>query len=102
MSTTRIRVILPFHLQTLAKSKSEVAIDVEGTVTQRSLLDALEARFPVLSGTIRDHQTQQRRPLLRYFACERDLSFESPDVALPTAVLNGTEPFLIVGSIAGG
>ncbi len=102
MSITRIRVILPFHLQTLAKVKSEVQIDVEGEVTQRSLLDAVEARFPVLSGTIRDHQTQQRRPLLRYFACEQDLSFDAPDKPLPAAVLDGREPFIVLGSIAGG
>lgn len=102
MSTHRIRIVLPFHLQNLAKTKSEVSIDVDGVLTQRSLLNALEDRFPVLSGTIRDHHTQQRRPLLRYFACERDLSFESPDAALPEAVINGSEPFIILGSIAGG
>ncbi len=102
MSTLRIRVILPFHLQNLAKTRSEVAIEVEEPATQRSLLDALEACFPVLRGTIRDYGTQQRRPLLRYFACERDLSFDSPDAELPPSVRDGSEPFIILGSIAGG
>ena len=97
-----IRVILPAHLRTLAKVAGEVQLDVEGPVTQRSVLDALEARYPMLCGTIRDHITQQRRPFVRFFACEEDLSHESPDSALPDAVASGTEPFLLVGAIAGG
>jgi molybdopterin synthase sulfur carrier subunit len=97
-----IRVILPAHLRTLAKVAGEVQLEVEGPVTQRSVLDALEARYPMLSGTIRDQVTQQRRPFVRFFACEEDLSHESPDSALPDAVASGTEPFLLVGAIAGG
>jgi molybdopterin synthase sulfur carrier subunit len=97
-----IRVVLPYHLQTLAQVGAEVELDVKGQVTQRSLLDALEARYPVLHGTIRDHVTQQRRPFLRFFACEEDLSHEPPDKTLPDAVASGTEPFFIVGAIAGG
>ncbi len=97
-----IRVILPAHLRTLAHVGSEVEINVEGRATQRSVLDALEARYPMLRGTIRDHITQQRRPFLRFFACEEDLSHESPDAALPGAVASGAEPFLIIGAIAGG
>jgi hypothetical protein len=97
-----IRVILPAHLRTLAKVSGEVQLEVEGPVTQRSVLDALEARYPMLSGTIRDHITQQRRPFVRFFACEEDLSHESPDAPLPDAVASGTEPFLLVGAIAGG
>jgi sulfur-carrier protein len=97
-----IRVVLPQHLRTLAKTEREVALDVRGPVTQRSVLDALEARYPVLRGTIRDHVTQQRRPLVRFFACERDLSHEPPDAPLPDAVASGDEPLLIVGAIAGG
>ncbi|HEV2281235.1 MAG TPA: MoaD/ThiS family protein [bacterium] len=97
-----IRVVLPQHLRTLAKTEREVALDVRGPVTQRSVLDALEARYPVLRGTVRDHVTQQRRPLVRFFACERDLSHEPPDVPLPDAVASGDEPLLIVGAIAGG
>lgn len=97
-----IRVILPAHLKTLAKSGGEVSVDVEGLVTQRSVLDALEARYPMLCGTIRDHVTQQRRPFMRFFACEEDLSHESPDAPLPDAVASGKEPFYIVGAIAGG
>ena len=97
-----IRVVLPHHLRTLAKTEREVALDVRGPVTQRSVLDALEARYPVLRGTIRDHITQTRRPLVRFFACERDLSLEAPDAPLPDAVAAGAEPFLIVGAIAGG
>ena len=97
-----IRVVLPVHLRTLAHVDGEVELDVEGEVTQRSVLDALEARYPVLCGTIRDHATKQRRPFLRFFACEQDLSHEPPDGLLPDAVASGAEPFLIVGAIAGG
>ena len=97
-----IRVELPHHLRTLANVGSEVALDVEGPVTQRSVLDALEARFPMLRGTIRDHATGNRRPLLRFYACERDLSHESPDAALPDAVASGAEPFIVIGAVAGG
>jgi len=97
-----IRVILPQHLRTLAHVGSEVQIQVEGPVTQRSVLDALDARYPMLRGTIRDHVTQQRRPFLRFFACEEDLSHDSPDAPLPEAVASGAEPFLIIGAIAGG
>ena len=97
-----IRVILPYHLRTLAQVGAEVELTVEGPVTPRSVLDALEARYPMLRGTIREHDTLQRRPFLRFFACEEDLSHESPDAALPDAVLSGAEPFLIIGAIAGG
>ena len=97
-----IRVVLPAHLRTLAKVSGEVQLEVEGPVTQRSVLDALEARYPMLSGTIRDHVTQQRRPFVRFFACEQDLSHESPDTPLPDAVESGAEPLLLVGAIAGG
>jgi len=97
-----IRVILPQHLRTLAHVGSEVTLEVEGSVTQRSVLDALEARYPMLRGTIRDHLTQQRRPFLRFFACEEDLSHESPDALLPDAVVSGKEPFIVIGAIAGG
>jgi sulfur-carrier protein len=97
-----IRVVLPFHLRTLAKVDGEVALEVELPVTLRSVLDALEARYPVLRGTIRDHVTQQRRPFLRFFACEQDLSHESPDAPLPEPVAAGEEPFLIIGAMAGG
>jgi len=97
-----IRVILPFHLRTLAQAASEVTIEVEGAVTQRSVLDALEGRYPMLRGTIRDQVTQQRRPFLRFFACEEDLSLESPDAPLPNAVVSGKEPFIVIGAIAGG
>ena len=97
-----IRVILPPHLRTLAQINGEVLLKVEGPVTQRSILDALEARYPMLRGTIRDHTTLERRPFLRFFACEEDLSHESPDSPLPDAVAAGSEPFLIVGAIAGG
>ena len=97
-----IRVVLPPHLRTLAKISGEVQLEVEGWATQRSVLDALEAQYPMLCGTIRDHVTQQRRPFLRFFACEEDLSHESPDAPLPDAVVSGAEPFLIVGAIAGG
>jgi len=97
-----IRVVLPAHLRTLARVDGEVKLEVEGPVTQRSVLDALEARYPMLRGTIRDHVTQQRRPFVRFFACEEDLSHESPDVPLPDAVATGAEPLFIVGAMAGG
>jgi sulfur-carrier protein len=97
-----IRVVLPHHLRTLAGAGEEVAIEVAGKATQRSVIDALEARYPMLQGTIRDHYTQQRRPFLRFFACEDDLSHESPDSPLPDAVVSGAEPFIILGAIAGG
>ena len=97
-----IRVVLPAHLRTLAHVGFEVTLEVDGAVTLRSVLDALEARYPMLQGTIRDHVTQQRRPFLRFFACEEDLSHESPDAPLPEAVASGKEPFLIIGAIAGG
>jgi hypothetical protein len=97
-----IRVVLPHHLRTLARVDREVQLEVEGPVTQRSVLDALEARYPVLRGTIRDHGTQRRRPFVRFFACEQDLSHEPPDTPLPDAVATGAEPFLVVGAIAGG
>lgn len=97
-----VRVVLPFHLRTLARVENEVELDVAGVVTQRSVLDALEARYPVLCGTIRDHVTRQRRPFIRFFACEQDLSHEAPDSPLPGAVAKGDEPFLVVGAIAGG
>lgn len=97
-----IRVRLPTHLRTLAGLNSELQLQVDGPVTQRSLLDALEARYPMLRGTVRDQVTQQRRPFVRFFACQEDLSHESPDALLPAAVAAGAEPFLIVGAIAGG
>ena len=97
-----IRVALPAHLRRLARVDGEVELQVEGPATQRSVLDALEARYPALRGTIRDHVTQQRRPFLRFFACERDLSHELPDTPLPDAVAAGAEPFLVVGAMAGG
>jgi sulfur-carrier protein len=97
-----IRVVLPAHLRTLARAGGEVELEVEGEATQRSVLDALEARYPMLRGTIRDHVTQQRRPFVRFFGCGEDLSHESPDAPLPEAVASGAEPFLLVGAIAGG
>jgi sulfur-carrier protein len=97
-----IRVVLPFHLRTLAQVDGEVELDVEGQATQRSVLDALEARYPTLRGTTRDQVTQQRRAFLRFFACGEDLSHESPDAPLPEAVEEGAEPFQIVGAMAGG
>jgi hypothetical protein len=97
-----IRVVLPTHLRRLAHIDGEVALDVDGRVTQRSVLDVLEARYPTLRGTIRDHDTQLRRPFLRFFACERDLSHEPPDALLPDAVATGREPLLIIGAMAGG
>jgi molybdopterin synthase sulfur carrier subunit len=97
-----IRVVLPAHLRTLARVGGEVELRVEGPATQRSLLDALETRYPMLRGTIRDYATGRRRPFLRFYACEQDLSHEPPDAPLPDAVAKGTEPFLLVGAIAGG
>jgi sulfur-carrier protein len=97
-----IRVILPVHLRTLARLDGPVELEVEGPVTQRTVLDALEAGYPVLRGTIRDQATQRRRPLVRFFACAQDLSLESPDAPLPEAVALGAEPFMVVGAIAGG
>ena len=97
-----IRVVLPYHLRTLAQVGAEVTLDVKGPATQRTVLDTLEARYPTLRGTIRDHVSGQRRPMLRFFACEEDLSNESPDAPLPDAVASGAEPFWIVGAIAGG
>ena len=97
-----IRVVLPAHLRTLARVDSEVMLDVQGEVTQRSVLDALEARYPMLRGTIREHGTLKRRAFVRFFACEQDLSHESPDAPLPAVVATGAEPFLIVGAMAGG
>ena len=97
-----IRVVLPFHLKLMARIEGEVQVAVDGPVTQRSVLDALEASYPMLKGTIRDHQTQQRRAFLRFYACEQDLSHESPDAPLPSPVAEGKEPYLVVGAIAGG
>ncbi len=97
-----IRVELPTHLRTIARVDREVHLSVEGPVTQRSVLDALEARYPMLRGTIRDHTTLKRRPFLRFFACGEDLSHEPPDAPLPEAVVTGAEPYLVVGAIAGG
>lgn len=97
-----IRVELPAHLRTLARVSDEVQLDVEGRITLRSVLDALEARFPTLQGTIRDHVTQQRRAFVRFYACEEDLSHQSPDAPLPEAVARGVEPLFIIGAIAGG
>ena len=97
-----IRVVLPAHLRTLARAEREVAVQVEGPATQRAVLDALEAAYPTLRGTIRDSGTQRRRPLVRFFACEEDLSHELPDAPLPDAVATGNEPFFIVGAMAGG
>lgn len=97
-----IRITLPHHLRTLARVDGEVQLAIEGPVTQRTLLDALETRYPMLRGTIRDHVTQERRPFLRFFACEEDLSHESPDAPLPDEIGAGSEPFRIIGAIAGG
>lgn len=102
MATNMIRVVLPFHLRNLAHVGNEVTLEVDGPVTQRSVLDALETRYPMLRGAIRDHDTQQRRPFLRFFACEEDLSHESPDAPLPDAVASGKEPLIVIGAIAGG
>jgi sulfur-carrier protein len=97
-----IRVILPPNLRTLAHIEGEIGLEFNGSLTQRSLLDAVEAKFPMLRGTMRDHVTQIRRPMIRFFACGEDLSHESPDAQLPDAIAKGTEPFLIIGAIAGG
>jgi|SRR3954464_10445390 molybdopterin synthase sulfur carrier subunit len=97
-----IRVVLPAHLRTLANVNREVQLDVPGPVTPRAILDALESKYPMLCGTIRDHVTQKRRPLVRFFACEEDLSHDSPDKPLPEAIASGKEPFFIIGAIAGG
>ncbi|MCL5429093.1 MAG: MoaD/ThiS family protein [Chloroflexi bacterium] len=97
-----VRVKLPYHLQQLAHVGSEIAVEVTGAVTQRSILDALEAKYPMLRGTIREHESGKRRAYLRFFACQEDLSHEPPDAALPEAVAKGEEPFMIVGAIAGG
>ncbi len=97
-----IRVVLPAHLRTLARVNGEVALEVSGPATQRSVLDALELRYPVLRGTIRDHTTQRRRPFVRFFACAEDLSHEPPDTPLPAPIADGSEPYLIVGAVAGG
>ena len=97
-----VRVVLPYHLRNLAHVGAEVTLDVAAPDTQRAVLDALEARYPMLCGTIRDHVTKERRPLLRFFACEEDLSLESPDAPLPEKVASGAEPFWIIGAIAGG
>jgi hypothetical protein len=97
-----IRVVLPPPLRTLARVGSEIRVEVRGPVTQRSVLDAIEARYPVLRGTMRDYTTQRRRPLVRFFACEEDLSSDPPDTPLPDAVAKGDEPFLVIGAIAGG
>jgi molybdopterin synthase sulfur carrier subunit len=102
MNSNMIRVILPPHLRNLAQVRGDVELEVEGEITQRSVLDALEARYPMLRGTIRDQVTQQRRPFLRFFACEEDLSHELPDAPLPDAVASGKEPLIILGAIAGG
>ncbi|MHB8391690.1 MAG: MoaD/ThiS family protein [Acidobacteriaceae bacterium] len=102
MTPRLVRIELPAHLRTLAGVGREVTLQVEGTITQRSVVDALEARYPMLRGTIRDQVTQQRRPFLRFFACEQDLSHEPPDAPLPDAVVSGTEPLIILGAIAGG
>jgi molybdopterin converting factor small subunit len=97
-----IRVVLPAHLRILAQANNEVLLAIEGKATQRSVLDALEERYPMLRGTMRDRATQQRRPFVRFFACEEDLSHEAPDAPLPDSVAQGAEPFLIVGALAGG
>lgn len=97
-----IRVVLPFHLRTLANVSGEVELPVEGAATLGAVLDALEARYPMLRGTIRDHVTRQRRPFLRFYACERDLSHDPPAAPLPAAVVEGTEPLLVIGALAGG
>ena len=101
-STTAIRVVLPAHLRTLAKVSDEVTVDVDRQVTLGSVLDAIETRYPVLRGTIRDQVTQKRRPFVRFYACEEDLSHDPPDTPLPEAVATGAEPFLVVGAMAGG
>lgn len=102
MNEVMVRVELPYHLRNLAQIQGEVQLEVAAPVTQRTVLDALEARYPMLKGTIRDHTTKMRRPFLRFFACSKDLSLESPDTPLPDAVAGGQEPYLVVGAIAGG
>lgn len=102
MSSNMVRVVLPAHLRTLARVSGEVNLEVEGQATQRSVLNALEVCYPMLRGTIRDQVTQKRRPFVRFFACEQDLSHEAPDAPLPHAVASASEPFLVVGAIAGG
>ncbi|HUO07347.1 MAG TPA: MoaD/ThiS family protein [Phycisphaerae bacterium] len=97
-----VRVVLPFHLRTLARVTGEVELDVQAPVTQRTVVDAIEAAYPMLRGTIRDHQTRQRRPLVRFFACQEDISYDPPDTPLPEAIASGKEPLLIVGALAGG
>jgi sulfur-carrier protein len=97
-----IRVVLPVHLRKLARVEREVGLEIEGPITQRSVLDALEAHYPMLRGTIRDQTTLKRRPFVRFFACEEDLSHQPPDAPLPAAVANGAEPFLVIGAMAGG
>jgi hypothetical protein len=97
-----VRVLLPAHLRVLARLQGEVQVEVDGAITQRSVLNALEAAYPMLNGTIRDHTTQQRRAFMRFFACERDLSHESPDASLPDEVASGKEPLLVIGAVAGG
>lgn len=97
-----IRVVLPYHLRTLAQVGAEVSLEVAGTVTQATILDALEVKYPMLKGTIRDHGTLKRRPLIRFWACEEDVTFNSPDAPLPEAIASGKEPFWVVGAIAGG
>jgi hypothetical protein len=97
-----IRVVLPHHLRTLARVRDEVQLELDGSATVRSILDALEAKYPMLRGTIRDHGTQKRRPMVRFFVCGEDLSHESPDMPLPDAIAKGGEPFFIMGAIAGG
>jgi hypothetical protein len=101
-STTQIRVQLPYHLRNLAQAGAEVQLEVLAPISLRAVLDALEARYPMLRGTIREHETGQRRPFLRFFACEEDLSHQSPDAPLPEAVASGKEPLLVIGAIAGG
>ncbi len=102
MTTSRVRVELPFHLQTLARTSAEVCVEVSHPVTADSVIDAIEARYPMLCGTIRDHVTKQRRPFLRYFVCQQDLSHQAPDVPLPDAIADGSEPFIIWGALSGG
>ncbi len=102
MTTSVIRVELPFHLQTLARVGPEVSVEVEHPLTQSAVLDAIEAHYPMLCGTVRDHVTKKRRPFLRYFGCQKDLSHEPPDSILPDAICNGTEPFIIWGALSGG
>ena len=97
-----IRVVLPFHLQTLARCDREVTVEVQGTVTRQSVLDALEGRYPMLRGTVREHVTLKRRPRVRFFVCGEDVSLDPPDAELPSAIASGDEPFLIVGAVAGG